>query len=48
MRHTMIIFLNARLISVACISACSGKESEFHIEPEITLELMMAANYLHT
>lgn len=27
---------------------CSGKETEFHIEPELTLELMMAANYLHT
>jgi transcription elongation factor B subunit 1 len=26
----------------------SGKETEFVIEPEITLELMMAANYLHT
>ncbi|XP_024389586.1 uncharacterized protein [Physcomitrium patens] len=26
----------------------SGKETEFHIEPEITLDLMMAANYLHT
>ncbi|XP_073309786.1 uncharacterized protein [Primulina huaijiensis] len=26
----------------------SGKESEFDIEPELTLELMMAANYLHT
>jgi hypothetical protein len=26
----------------------SGKETEFHIEPEMTLELMMAANYLHT
>ncbi|XP_008785488.1 elongin-C [Phoenix dactylifera] len=26
----------------------SGMETEFHIEPEITLELMMAANYLHT
>ncbi|KAG4155582.1 hypothetical protein ERO13_D03G120951v2 [Gossypium hirsutum] len=25
-----------------------GKETEFHIEPELTLELMMAANYLHT
>ncbi|CAK9871265.1 unnamed protein product [Sphagnum jensenii] len=25
-----------------------GKETEFHIEPEMTLELMMAANYLHT
>ncbi|KAM0941402.1 putative S-phase kinase-associated protein [Dioscorea sansibarensis] len=25
----------------------SGKETEFHIEPEITLDLMMAANYLH-
>ncbi|KAG2299809.1 hypothetical protein Bca52824_036281 [Brassica carinata] len=25
-----------------------GKETEFHIEPEFTLELMMAANYLHT
>ncbi|XP_044504686.1 elongin-C-like [Mangifera indica] len=25
-----------------------GKETDFHIEPEITLELMMAANYLHT
>ncbi|KAF7823670.1 Transcription elongation factor B polypeptide 1 [Senna tora] len=27
---------------------CSGKETEFPIEPELTLELMMAANYLHT
>jgi hypothetical protein len=27
---------------------CSGKETEFHIDPEMTLELMMAANYLHT
>ncbi|KAG5104312.1 hypothetical protein JHK82_041282 [Glycine max] len=26
----------------------SGKETEFSIEPELTLELMMAANYLHT
>lgn len=26
----------------------SGKETEFQIEPELTLELMMAANYLHT
>ncbi|KAF3342103.1 transcription elongation factor B polypeptide 1 [Carex littledalei] len=26
----------------------SGKETEFHIEPEITLELMMAANFLDT
>ncbi|XP_021728534.1 elongin-C-like isoform X5 [Chenopodium quinoa] len=26
----------------------SGKETEFHIEPELTLDLMMAANYLHT
>ncbi|XP_059430298.1 uncharacterized protein LOC132163934 [Corylus avellana] len=26
----------------------SGKETEFHIEPELTLELLMAANYLHT
>ncbi|KAG0585395.1 hypothetical protein M758_2G007700 [Ceratodon purpureus] len=26
----------------------SGKETEFYIEPEITLELLMAANYLHT
>ncbi|CAK9234130.1 unnamed protein product [Sphagnum troendelagicum] len=26
----------------------SGKETEFHIDPEMTLELMMAANYLHT
>ncbi|WCJ20447.1 Elongin-C [Euphorbia peplus] len=25
-----------------------GKETEFPIEPELTLELMMAANYLHT
>ncbi|KAB2089362.1 hypothetical protein E1A91_A03G061100v1 [Gossypium mustelinum] len=25
-----------------------GKETEFHIEPELTLELMMAPNYLHT
>lgn len=29
-------------------SVDSGKETEFHIEPELTLELMMAANYLHT
>ena len=28
---------------------CSGKEmAEFQIEPEITLDLMMAANYLYT
>lgn len=27
---------------------CRGKETDFHIEPELTLELMMAANYLHT
>ncbi|KAK7851755.1 elongin-c [Quercus suber] len=27
---------------------CNGKETEFPIEPELTLELMMAANYLHT
>ena len=26
----------------------SGKQTEFHIEPELVLELMMAANYLHT
>ncbi|XP_042067610.1 elongin-C-like [Salvia splendens] len=26
----------------------SGKKTEFHIEPELTLELMMAANYLDT
>ncbi|KAK6138001.1 hypothetical protein DH2020_028255 [Rehmannia glutinosa] len=26
----------------------SGKETEFHIEPELTLELVMAANYLDT
>ncbi|XP_047969005.1 elongin-C-like [Salvia hispanica] len=26
----------------------SGKETEFHIEPELTLDLMMAANYLNT
>ncbi|EPS59254.1 hypothetical protein M569_15556 [Genlisea aurea] len=26
----------------------SGRETEFHIEPELTLELMMAANFLHT
>ncbi|KAJ8769239.1 hypothetical protein K2173_001829 [Erythroxylum novogranatense] len=26
----------------------NGKETEFPIEPELTLELMMAANYLHT
>ncbi|GAA0148509.1 general transcription factor [Lithospermum erythrorhizon] len=30
------------------LSVPSGKETEFHIEPELTLELMMAANYLHT
>ncbi|XP_051130671.1 uncharacterized protein LOC127251123 [Andrographis paniculata] len=26
----------------------SGKETEFHIEPELTLELLMAANFLDT
>ncbi|XP_012066945.1 elongin-C [Jatropha curcas] len=26
----------------------NGKETEFPIEPELTLDLMMAANYLHT
>jgi hypothetical protein len=25
-----------------------GKKTEFHVEPEATLELMMAANDLHT
>jgi hypothetical protein len=31
------------------VRLCSGKEmAEFPIEPEITLELMMAANYLDT
>lgn len=29
-------------------SSFRGKETEFQIEPELTLELMMAANYLHT
>ncbi|KAF8402996.1 hypothetical protein HHK36_011090 [Tetracentron sinense] len=33
---------------LTCCSVASGKETEFHIEPELTLELMMAANYLHT
>ncbi|KAG6415052.1 hypothetical protein SASPL_122454 [Salvia splendens] len=31
-----------------CLADASGKETEFHIEPELTLELMMAANYLNT
>ncbi|KAK2993145.1 hypothetical protein RJ640_015332 [Escallonia rubra] len=35
-------------LQYASILYDSGKESEFHIEPELTLELMMAANYLHT
>jgi transcription elongation factor B subunit 1 len=30
------------------LQIASGKETEIHIEPEMTLELMMAANYLHT
>ncbi|KAL4292479.1 hypothetical protein AHAS_Ahas08G0065200 [Arachis hypogaea] len=30
------------------LAVVSGKETEFPIEPELTLELMMAANYLHT
>lgn len=30
------------------VALASGKETEFPIEPELTLELMMAANYLHT
>jgi hypothetical protein len=35
-------------IDVKMLPPFSGKETEFHIEPELTLELMMAANYLHT
>lgn len=35
-------------IDVKMLPPSSGKETEFHIEPELTLELMMAANYLHT
>lgn len=31
-----------------CCPIASGKDTEFPIEPELTLELMMAANYLHT
>ncbi|KAJ4725708.1 transcription elongation factor B polypeptide 1 [Melia azedarach] len=34
--------------SLALASKSRGKETDFHIEPELTLELMMAANYLHT
>lgn len=45
-----ICFHNYLFIDVMSVTAyyCSGKETEFHIEPELTLELMMAANYLHT
>ncbi|XP_024399973.1 uncharacterized protein [Physcomitrium patens] len=30
------------------LQCSNGKKTDFHIEPEMTLELMMAANYLHT
>ncbi len=36
------------LLKIQIMVVCSGKETEFHIEPEMTLESMMAANYLHT
>ncbi|KAH7542382.1 hypothetical protein FEM48_Zijuj02G0067500 [Ziziphus jujuba var. spinosa] len=39
-------YWNLQFARIWCF--CSGKETEFHIEPELTLELMMAANYLHT
>ncbi|KAG6417571.1 hypothetical protein SASPL_119755 [Salvia splendens] len=36
------------LADTSCPFVYSGKKTEFHIEPELTLELMMAANYLDT
>jgi transcription elongation factor B subunit 1 len=37
------------MICFGLVWLCSGTESaEFAIDPEITLELMMAANYLDT
>lgn len=42
----LYFFSFAKIFQVSSVG--SGKETEFHIEPELTLELMMAANYLHT
>ncbi|KAF8396831.1 hypothetical protein HHK36_018466 [Tetracentron sinense] len=30
------------------LQSASGNKTEFHIEPQLSMELMMAANYLHT
>lgn len=46
--HSFYIEVILVHIYIGHCSAHSGKETEFHIEPELTLELMMAANYLHT
>ncbi|KAH7284637.1 hypothetical protein KP509_34G063700 [Ceratopteris richardii] len=46
--------ISTRILEKVCqyfywsLQYSSGKEVDFPIEPEITLELMMAANYLHT
>lgn len=40
--------LDALLLTCNSTLFDSGKQTEFHIEPELVLELMMAANYLHT
>jgi hypothetical protein len=47
--HSFIVLVMLKkLLDTFVVCLNSGKETEFHIEPEITLELMMAANYLHT
>ncbi|KAK9734754.1 hypothetical protein RND81_04G161000 [Saponaria officinalis] len=54
--HGQVTFpeISATILEKICqyfywsLQYASGKETEFHIEPELTLELMMAANYLHT
>jgi len=48
-----LIFISCMSMKIAVlltwdVALTSGKETEFPIEPELTLELMMAANYLHT
>ncbi|WZZ38945.1 hypothetical protein YC2023_035204 [Brassica napus] len=40
--------ISTTILEKICQMTTLGKETEFHIEPELTLELMMAANYLHT
>lgn len=43
-----VSFFNSIVTDIDIFLFVSGKETEFPIEPELTLELMMAANYLHT